>query len=189
MSSKIRGYGRPDFDRAVYSMDNRVTLYSEDELELDKFHIYEIPIPGIFCEAKGERHISVTLAFDPPTRRTRKEYLGVKMRFDLIRGKTIEEVVRIYEAAKGNEEEMKLDPPSARCEMVPSIIRRQNSTVQRALHVIKKHPPSHWGDKYWLVVQCMSTKWTDPEIMPAQRYAVVVTLEHREMLIDLYQTV
>lgn len=187
---KLCGYGQPDFDRAVYSMDDRVTLYSEDELELDKFHVYEVPIPEIFRETKGERHISVALAFDPPTRRTRKDYLGAKMRFDLIRGKTIEEVVQIYEAYESGEEEVKLDPPSARCEMYPSIRRRQNSTLQRALHVIKRRPRSQWGDRYWLVVQCISTKWTDPDTMPPQRYAIVVTLKHRkEMWINLYQTV
>jgi hypothetical protein len=186
---KLCGYGRPNFERAVYSTDNRVTLHSEDELPLGKFHIYEVPIPEVFRRTTGERHVSVALAFDPPTRSTRIDYLGVKMRFDLIRGKTIEEVVQIYQPFENKEEEVKLDPPSARCEMHPLITRRQNSTLQRALHVIKRRPRSDWGDTYWLVVQCMSTKWTDPDTTPPQRYAIVVTLEHREKLINLYQTV
>ena len=187
---KLCGYGRPDFERAVYSTDNRVTLYSEDELPLEKLHIYEVPIPEVFRETTGERHISVALAFDPPTRSTRtNDYLGVTMRFDLIRGKTIEEVVEIYKASESKEEEVPLIPQSARCRTYPPIMRRKNSTLQRALHVIKRRPHSRWGNKYWLVVRCSSTKWTDPDTMPPQRYAIVVTLEHREKLINLYQTV
>jgi len=186
---RLCGYGRPNFDRAVYSTDNRVTLYNEDELPLDKFHIYEVPIPQVFRRTTGERHISVALAFDPPTRSTRIGYLGVKMRFDLVRGKTIEEVVDIYQAFENKDEEEKLSPPSARCPTYPLIMRLQNSTLQRALHVIKRRPHSRWGNRYWLVVRCSSTKWTDPDTMPPQRYAIVVTLEHREKSINLYQTV
>jgi len=187
---KLCGYGKPDFERAVHSTDNRVTLYHEDELPLDKFHICEVPIPELFRRTKGERHISVALAFDPPTRSARIDCLGVNMRFDLVRGKTIEEVVSVYQAFENKDEEVELSPPSARCSTYPSIRRRQNTTLQKALHVISRRPDPRWGDTYWLVVRCLSTKWTDPDTVPPQRYAIVVTLEHREETwINLYQAV
>lgn len=51
----------------------------EDSLPIDRFAIYEVPIPTDFQTVKGVRHIKVSLAFDPPVRNSRKEYMGVKM--------------------------------------------------------------------------------------------------------------
>jgi hypothetical protein len=75
----IYGYGQPELQRAMYSAENYVVL-SEDNISIKvgSFHIYEIPqFPPEFFEVKGTRILSITLAFDPPTRPTRGDsYLG-----------------------------------------------------------------------------------------------------------------
>ncbi|MGY3610964.1 MULTISPECIES: S8 family peptidase [unclassified Bradyrhizobium] len=82
----ICGHGLIDLERATFSDDARVTLYAEDELAIDHFAVYRIPIPEPFQANNGERTIRVTLAYDPPVRHTRNDYAGVGMSFRLIRG-------------------------------------------------------------------------------------------------------
>lgn len=95
----IYGYGQSDFERAMYSAENYVVL-SEDNIliPVGKFHIYEIPqLPPEFFEVKGNRILSITLAFDPPTRPTRGDsYLGVTMEFNLFKGIDRESIVSAY---------------------------------------------------------------------------------------------
>ena len=104
---KVCGYGNPNFDIAAYSFDKRVTLFAKNELLGDRFHIYEIPLPDIFRQTNGKRSITITLAFDPPTRHTRKDYLGFTMKFWLVRGKTLWKVESIFRKSKPGEEIVK----------------------------------------------------------------------------------
>jgi hypothetical protein len=62
-----------------------VVLYAEDELPLDHFAVYHLPISEAF-QSGGRRTIRITLAFDPPVRRTRVDYAGIGMNFRLLRG-------------------------------------------------------------------------------------------------------
>ena len=79
----------PDVDRALFSSENKVTIYAENKIELEKFDIYEIPIPDIFINTSGERKIIISLAYSPPVRHTRKDYAGYNLEFDLVRGKSL----------------------------------------------------------------------------------------------------
>jgi subtilisin family serine protease len=82
----ISGYGLIDAEMAAYSDDSRVVLYAEDELAIDHFAVYQIPIPQPFQTERGRRTIRISLAFDPPVRHSRLDYNGVGMSFRLIRG-------------------------------------------------------------------------------------------------------
>ena len=52
-------------ERAAFSDDARVVLYAEDELPIDYFGVYRLPIPEPFQTEPGKRCIRVTLAYDP----------------------------------------------------------------------------------------------------------------------------
>ena len=80
----ICGHGYIDLERAAYSDDARVVLYAEDELPVDHFAVYEIPIPDLFQSEAGRRTIRISLAYDPPVRHTRADYAGLGMSFRLI---------------------------------------------------------------------------------------------------------
>jgi hypothetical protein len=88
------GYGVADVARAVASDDDRAILLTDrQELELDQVALYAVPLPEDFRQNRGTRHIRVALAFDPPTRHTRLEYLGTRMNFYLIRGLSPDEII------------------------------------------------------------------------------------------------
>ena len=78
------GYGYPNIDKCLESFENRVVLIadmkSDDEkISPDNMHIFEIPLPKEFRQAAGKKRVIVSLAFNPPVRNTRLDYIGVSM--------------------------------------------------------------------------------------------------------------
>lgn len=180
---KVYGYGVAQIDKFLTSNNQRVTLFAEASIELDKFHIFEVPIPKDFNEVRGKRFISVTLAYDPPTRHTRFDYLGITMSYRLIRGKSIDEVVNFFKPKNQVDTELDESVPSANnCKLVPTPSVREKCTVQKSTFTASN--PLDYGDTYYLVVRCES-KWATEEV-GTQKYALVVTLEHTKKEVDLY---
>lgn len=170
------GYGIPDIEKAMWSDNNRVVLYAESSLEHDNFHIYEVPIPELFVSTKGDRSISVSLAYDPPVRHSRIDYLGTKMSFRLIRGKSVNEVADAFrKMAKDDDPVDALGSTKYDCKMEPKARVREAGTLQKATFTMKCNP-ADYGDTYFLVVRC-ENKWA-PLVESPQRYALVVQLEH-----------
>jgi hypothetical protein len=171
----VFGYGLIDVERSLASDDNRVVLIAEDELELDRFAVYEIPIIDAFRATPGERHVRVALAFDPPVRSSRLDYAGVEMSFDLLRGVSPQEVFdgyRKWEKKEGDPFRLK---PSRRVDLDPNLTRRSKSALQCGTFVASRASQS--ADEAWyLVVRCEG-KWA-LGIEEAQRYAVAVELRH-----------
>jgi hypothetical protein len=182
--TKLCGYGVPTLDRASKSDENRVLMYATGVLPFDKFHIYEIPIPPEFYQGKRERRISVTLAFDPPVRHTRLDYLGTSMSFRLIRGKVLDQVVRAFKKRKKTDPKESITD-SCNCPMAPSPTERDGGTLQRATFSMKRGDPDY-GETYFLVVRCERVWALDSH--DNQRYAVVVNVESDE-LVNLYATI
>lgn len=184
---RVCGYGKPNLERALVSHANRVILTAQNTLAPDSFHVYQVPIPTVFRETNGERSISVALAFDPPTRYTRVDYLGVTMSFRLVRGKTLDEVVEAYRRHEKEEGE----PPSLaasrfECELWPGPAKRDAGTLQKATFSMRQNPRAEYGDTYYLVVRAQR-RWAPLEVAE-QPYALVVTEEHRAT-IDVYNEV
>lgn len=182
----VCGYGRPDLELARASDEARVVLYAQSTLAFDKFHIYEVPIPHEFTDESGTRRITVVLAYDPPVRHTRLDYLGVKMSFRLIRGKSVQEVAEAFRL-RGREEQkiQRLTSTRFDCPMEPSPTIREGGTLQKAVFTMKK-PRSDYGDTYYLVVRC-ERKWAGEDHAP-RRYAVVVVVEHSGN-VNLYNSI
>jgi hypothetical protein len=101
---QVCGYGLIDEDHALHSGDRRVTLVAQSSIPVDSFQLYEVPVPEEFRKARGKKRIIVSLAFDPPVRRRRAQYLGVEMNYALIRGKTIDEIVEAHRALSAEEQ-------------------------------------------------------------------------------------
>ncbi len=185
---RVCGYGRPNFDRSRFSDENRVVLYSEASLGHDNFHVYEIPIPAAFQEQRSPRTIEVTLAYDPPVRHSRFDYLGIKMSFRLIRGKILAEVVRAFQshARKDGPRPDGLTSTKWDCPMKPSATVREGGTLQKAAFRMKQIPRAEFGNTYHLVVRC-EKKWARPEHAP-QNYSIVVVLR-QEGAVNIYNQV
>ena len=129
---RIGGNGVVDPSRAEYSDDHRVVLYAEDALEMDQFAVYRLPIPPEF-RTGGDRTIRVSLAYDPPVRRTRNDYLGTKLDFRLLRG--IDEA-DLFEHFRDRDKALEGAAPAVpekfKCKLQPGSDERANNTLQTA---------------------------------------------------------
>ena len=172
----IGGNGIVDPVRASYSDDHRVVLYAEGALEADQFAVYRIPIPPEF-RGGGDRTIRVPLAYDPPVRRTRQDYLGTRMDFRLLRGC---EEVEVFEHFRDRDKQAEGRHPDIegryQCKLTPGSDTRGGNTLQTA-SVVFKRDTDGYGDAYHLVVRCLSGWALDQGL--DQRFAVVVELEHQ----------
>jgi len=175
----VCGYGRVDADFAMDSTDRRVSLIAQGKIEVDTFTIFEVPIPPEMVSADGDKFIDVALAFDPPVRRRRADYLGVGMSFDLIRGKSLSEVIDAYRATEAKEEPDAAISGSSRVAFFPSTacrkekFERNASTLQKGTFQFKRLNKDY-GQSYYLVVRAQR-RWA-PQNITEQDYAVAVTL-------------
>lgn len=179
----ICGHGQIDLERAAFSDDARVALYAEDELEIDHFAVYQIPVPEDFQTERGRRTIRVTLAYDPPVRHTRRDYVGNSMGFRLIRGcdpdLIFEHFRRRVVAEEGRFPEME---NRFNCALAPTPTVREKSTLQSATATFSRDI-TRYGDTYYLVVRCAGG-WAAE--VTRQAFAVVVEIAH-EADIQLYE--
>jgi hypothetical protein len=179
---KFCGYGMPDVKRALTSDSNRAVLYASDEIPINAFHLFPVPVPAEFYGVAGQRRIAVTLAFDPPVRHTRIDYLGHEMGFRLIRGKTLQEVVRAFRAASPSASQGERIGPPYNCTTTPGPRRREGGTLQKGVFTVRQRA-GQYGDTYFVVVTSRG-KWLDEED-PPQRYSLVVSIDHQAE-VDLY---
>lgn len=176
---KVLGYGLIDPHKAVASDNNRVVLYAEEELSVDHFAVFEVPIPEEFQTQAGERWIKATLAFDPPVRHTRLDYLGINMSFRLVRGWSAEQVFEHFRKRAGEEGRHPDLPSSNDCNLLPKKNLRDSGTLQSGLFTMKRNVPT-WGDTYYLVVRAEGG-WAS-NFVTRQSFAVVVEIGHKAEL-------
>ena len=131
--------------RAKYSAENHVVLLEDDrQIPVGSFQIYEIPpLPDEYIKTRGDRTLSITLAFDPPTRPTRGDsYLGVVMEFDLFKNLDKENIIKVFvKAQEGtlteeftelSKDELKKTHGSGVCvDLFPGANLRKKSSLQR----------------------------------------------------------
>lgn len=176
ISNSICGYGLSDVERALNSEDNRVILYAMDSLQLDQFAVFEVPMLNQFREKEKQRHIRITLAYDPPTRHTRNDYLGVNMNFKLMRNMSLDDVIDFFRERSSSEETVgKLSRSINDVKLQPGPSVRNKSTLQSATFA-PKAAMEDYGDPYYLVVRC-ENKWAK-DLIAEQNYAVVVEMKH-----------
>ena len=178
----ISGYGMVNAELAAFSDDARVVFYAEDELAIDHFAVYQLPIPLPFQTERGRRTIKVSLAYDPPVRHSRLDYNGVSMSFRLLRGcdpEKIFEHFRQRQHAEGPVPEMEA---RFNCKLEPSSTVREKSSLQSA-KVTFTRDISDYGDMYYLVVRCAGG-WSGDA--GRQGFAVAVEISH-EAGLPLYE--
>lgn len=187
---RYAGYGVAELDFALASEDGRVIMAVEDSLAVDRFAVYEVPIPTDFQTVRGRRHIKVSLAFDPPVRNSRKEYFGISMNYKLVRGKSAEDVFDKFRSWSKEEkdeagEALNFEGQSWFCKMTPLSTMQEAGTLQVGTFVARRDM-SEYGDSYYLVVRCEG-KWA-AKLVEQQTFSVAVELWHEAQL-ALYQQV
>lgn len=177
----VCGHGQADLEHAMFSDDARVVLYAEDELAVDHFAVYQIPIPAAYQATAGRRSIRVTLAYDPPVRHSRRDYAGVSIGFRLIRGCDPNLIFEHYRRRAPAEGPFPDIAARYDCKLSPSSTAREKSTLQSATITFARDV-AVYGDAYYLVVRC-SAGWA---AIARQSFAVTVELAH-EADIQLYE--
>ncbi|MFX1340724.1 MAG: S8 family peptidase, partial [Promethearchaeota archaeon] len=191
----ITGYGMPNLDKSLFSYDNHVLLIRENKIKLNNVHIYPIFIPKSFITEKGERSISVSLAFDPPVNKNRADYLGCTLEAKLYRNIPPEEIQNYYQTVNIEEEEDDKDNPKKRFEKLlkknqidlkPNLTTRKLGVHQKCEITFRRSPKIDTNIPLTLVI-INRNRWIGSEDYN-QDYGVVLTLEHKAM-IDLYNEI
>lgn len=195
---RLYGYGQPDYRRARFSAENDVLLLADEVIGVDSFRLFTVPaLPREFLTARGKGYISVTLAFDPPTRHTRSDsYLGVRMEAKLFRNSTHEAVAdairaltkdeaKIFGKNKPTVGSLKKDLGVAiEVDLRPGVNARKVGTLQRGIATVSNTAWQYDGGPLILAVVCQR-KWAQQSI-ETQRFAVVVSLSHDDPGVNLH---
>ena len=88
---RLVGYGMVGVDRVQAALANDACLIASDSVDEDHWHLYAVPVPANFANGSGRRGVTVALAFDPPVRASRREYLARTMWVEVLKGLTIDE--------------------------------------------------------------------------------------------------
>jgi hypothetical protein len=179
----VAGHGMPSSERASASNALRTVLMGEFAMGSDTVAIHPLPIPDAFQSQKAARSIRVALAFDPPVRRTRREYLAGEMKFDLLRASTLNEV-RGWYRNQGSGDTEKLPGQRRRPKLEPGSEASANSTlIVRGIRRQYAFDPGD-GDTYFLAVTHQGRPWAKGG---SQTYALAVAFEEEERQdVDLY---
>ncbi|WP_419854371.1 S8 family peptidase [Candidatus Poriferisodalis sp.] len=183
------GYGLPATERATDSDPQRVVMVHEGELECDSVVVHEFPVPSEFAIGASERSISIALAFDPPVRWQRCDYIAGLMEVGLYRN--VEPSLLADQLSSRDAGDLPRDRRWRGYELRPTqtltagstlVVRRWRMESARALNADD-------GDAYYVSVTHRTRSWTSglTEAPRTQRYALAVELWDRERLTNLYQ--
>ncbi len=186
------GYGEPKVEYC-WSTPNRVSLVSEDIVGYRTFHVYSLVVPEAFLEEPGRRSISVALAYDPPTRLSRRDYVATAMWLEVFGGLSAEQVVEYRSKYEGDGEPPRV-PDRNKLNFTPAGQTIRMSTVQKRSWssnqgtVFLNRPDANGDASLHILVGCQP-RFPNPLGEDSQRYALVVTLEHDGQNVDVYQEV
>ena len=192
---RLNGYGKIS-DQSLVSTDNAVTLFAEDKLPLRDFHLYKIPVPQQFAKIKAAKSITVSLAYNPVTKISRKEYLANNLWVEIFRRIDEETLIR-YKAKRqigiDTEDDFKNLPDAYKIrDFLPGYDALQKSTLQQRCWRKSAQGGSDilWEGNdepyiYILISGKEQFKYVEQE--QPQQYAICITFSYEsEENIDLY---
>lgn len=193
---RTMGYGIPS-ESILWSSDNKVTLFAEEILPLNSFHVFNLRIPPEFLQGKYNKMISISLAYDPPVRLSRKNYTSNKLWFEVYRGLTamqLEEFRRSRETGDGDE--LPKLPDECKTNFIPGYQTIQNSTVQLRKWSKGKNGgldlfkiPDGQEEPFLTILVAGKEQFPDPMGADTQKYSLVVTFYAEDETIELYSKI
>lgn len=189
---RMIGYGLPAVDKAAWSLENDARLIAFDEVDENKFHLYRVPVPLDFLQQDGRRGVVISLAFDPPVRGSRKEYMARTMFLEPLVGLSLPDAQSMLAKFDGEREDEPRLPRTNKLDMEPGQRRVAYSTLQvrRAEWAEGELLPNMIdasGDAAVTVaVFCQRRFVFDPTDIK-QRYGLVVDFWHSGQQVRLYQ--
>ncbi|MGL5823317.1 MAG: S8 family serine peptidase [Nocardioides sp.] len=185
---RVYGLGLPDTERAISSEATRVTMTYDGSMPVDTVQIHPLPVPEDFRGGSPrDRVISVGLAFDPPVRRQRREYLAGTVKFDLYRDIDPDELAAILQRQDPDDSSDMIND-RRRLGLKPGVNTFTHSTLQLRSWVGHNSFVND-DETFFIAVTHKAQTWArnDPTY-PHQNYALAATLEDRELVtVDLHQ--
>jgi hypothetical protein len=180
---RITGYGRVSAHRAEVSEDHRAVLIAEDEIVVDDVHLYTIPVPETFYQPGGWRRLTVALAYDPPVRPTRLDYLASHMDIQVYFGAPVATVRAAYVREAGAEDQSPPELERYKRDLQPSSTHRGKGAHQFCTVTFRQRLDSDKGTEFILAIR-NTNRWDTPGAR--QAYALAVELERDTQHTDLY---
>jgi hypothetical protein len=171
------GFGIIRHQDAVESRPQRVTMTFEGVIAVDTSVIHPVPIPrGFALPRSSSRIIRIALAFDPPVRRTRREYTTATMVTDAYRAVDVESLIERLRQQDPDDPQPLFGDRRRLQKFRPTHTAHRESTLQ-----LKDWKPTVLdaddGDAYFVVVTHKTRTWfRDRPDYDAQPYALAVTL-------------
>lgn len=188
---RLLGYGRPN-DAWLYSGRNHVTLFSEDALNLRTFHLYKIPVPIEFLRLNCSKQIIISMAYNPVTRLSRKDYLANNLWFEVYR-RIDEATLAKYKAKKeaGQDDDSEPLPDKYKANFLPGRTEVDSSALQQRVWAKSKTGGKdligNEDDPYIYVLVAGKERFKYAEQEQPQPYALVITFSYDgEQDIQLY---
>lgn len=189
------GFGIPEVHGTVESTSNRVAMVFEGGIAVNSALIHPVPIPQEFTRGRADRSIKIGLAYDPPVRRQRREYLAGRIKVDLFRNMSFDEVaevVRRQDPAARNP--LPTDRRRVQSRLKPGSTLLGGSTLQvRSWDAPAANSLSEDdGDTYYVALSHAGEGWAErmADDYSSQSYALAVELWDRDRVeVDLYNLV
>lgn len=186
--NRVYGLGLPDVDRATSSDARRVTMTYDGAMPVDTVQIHPLPIPEAFRQgSRRDRLISIALAFDPPVRRQRREYLAGTMKFNVYRDIDPDELAEILQR-QDPDDPTDLINDRRKLNLQPGVNTFTHSTLQLRTWVGRNSFVND-DETFIIAVTHKAQTWArNDATYERQGYALAATLEDRELATaDLHQ--
>lgn len=175
----LYGYGRPSTVPATESGPTRVTMTYDGRMPIDAVQIHPLPVPELFRRGSGgERTITVAVAFDPPVRRQRREYLASSVKVAIYRDIDLEELSEMLIRQDPDDSHDLIDD-RRKLDLLPGSNSFANSTLQVRRWRARQSFIND-DETFLLAVTHKAQTWArDTPGYTEQPYALAVTLEDR----------
>jgi len=187
---RLYGMGSPDSGRATESSSQRVTMIFDGDMAVDTVVIHPIPVPEPFTQGRSAtRIIQVTLAFDPPVRRRRREYLAGAMQVDLYRSIDIDDLADIVSRQDPADQKPPIGDRRRVARLQPGPDSFRSSTLQLRTWQARQLDPND-DEIYLLAITHRTQTWARNTDYERQKYALTVTVaDEARTDINLYALV
>lgn len=182
------GNGLPSSRRSIDSEAKRTTMTYDGAMPIDTVQIHPLPLPEIFRRGSGgERTITVALAYDPPVRRQRREYLASSMKLNIYRDIDPDALAEML-IKQDPDDPQDLIRDRRRLQLTPGSNSFTNSTLQLQQWEARRSFIDD-DETFFVVVTHKAQTWarSNPDYQ-TQSYALTVTLEDQYLVqADLHQ--
>ena len=174
----VTGYGQVDRSALYRSLEDCVTLWTEESIENRRHHFYEIPLPDEFWEGSSRpREVTVALAFRPAVRTTRIDYRAAFISFKFVRAAALDEVANWFNAEVPRGDATRIPEYASGRRL--SETTRSKGTVQASTWTFKTASESRRDGSWFVAVTRNDPPWGTNLSLEREPYALAVVLNDR----------